>query len=128
MRKNLIGEIVDKPSNNSSVKQFASFYYLCTFLFRHFSFLKNLNHIKPKVLKKYSRQILRGLNYLHNQNPPIVHRDLKCDNIFINGADASVKIGDLGLATFRVRSTVKSVIGKFFSLFSLMVRVCFMSL
>ncbi|XP_065571946.1 uncharacterized protein LOC136034603 isoform X3 [Artemia franciscana] len=75
------------------------------------TFLKNLNHIKPKVLKKYSRQILRGLNYLHNQNPPIVHRDLKCDNIFINGADASVKIGDLGLATFRVRSTVKSVIG-----------------
>ena len=31
------------------------------------------------------RQILNGLNYLHSHNPPIIHRDLKCDNIFING-------------------------------------------
>ena len=27
-----------------------------------------------------------GLNYLHTRPDPIIHRDLKCDNIFINGA------------------------------------------
>uniref|UniRef100_H3BWD0 Protein kinase domain-containing protein n=1 Tax=Tetraodon nigroviridis TaxID=99883 RepID=H3BWD0_TETNG len=42
----------------------------------------------------------------------ILHRDLKCDNIFITGPSASVKIGDLGLATLKKASFVKSVIGR----------------
>lgn len=42
---------------------------------------------------------------------PIIHRDLKCDNIFITGTTGSVKIGDLGLATLKNRSHAKSVIG-----------------
>ena len=46
----------------------------------------------------------------------IIHRDLKCDNIFITGTTGSVKIGDLGLATLKNRSFAKSVIGKFFKL------------
>lgn len=29
----------------------------------------------------------------------IIHRDLKCDNIFINGNNSEIKIGDLGLST-----------------------------
>jgi WNK lysine deficient protein kinase len=29
----------------------------------------------------------------------IIHRDIKCDNIFINGATGDVRIGDLGLST-----------------------------
>ncbi|RWW74628.1 hypothetical protein BHE74_00017418 [Ensete ventricosum] len=35
---------------------------------------------------------------LRHHDPPIIHRDLKCDNIFINGNQGEVKIGDLGLA------------------------------
>ncbi|KAK1300639.1 Serine/threonine-protein kinase WNK8 [Acorus calamus] len=50
-----------------------------------------------KVLKGWARQILNGLDYLHSQNPPIIHRDLKCDNIFINGNWGEVKIGNFGL-------------------------------
>ncbi|XP_029125619.1 uncharacterized protein LOC109791065 isoform X3 [Cajanus cajan] len=45
-----------------------------------------------------------------NYNPQIIHKDLKCDNIFINGHQGEVKIGDLGLATFLERSNAKSVI------------------
>ena len=30
---------------------------------------------------------------------PIIHRDIKCDNIFINSNTGEIKIGDLGLST-----------------------------
>lgn len=54
--------------------------------------------ISPELLKRWTWQILQGLVYLHGHNPPIIHRDLKCDNIFIHGVTGEVKIGDLGLA------------------------------
>jgi hypothetical protein len=69
---------------------------------------------KPKVIRSWGRQILRGLHFLHTRTPPIIHRDLKCDNIFINGTTGLVKIGDLGLATLKI-SDVKTVIGVFCS-------------
>uniref|UniRef100_A0A0E0PGH6 non-specific serine/threonine protein kinase n=2 Tax=Oryza TaxID=4527 RepID=A0A0E0PGH6_ORYRU len=55
--------------------------------------------VDVRALKKWSRQILSGLVYLHSHDPPVIHRDLKCDNIFVNGNQGEVKIGDLGLAT-----------------------------
>uniref|UniRef100_J3M388 non-specific serine/threonine protein kinase n=1 Tax=Oryza brachyantha TaxID=4533 RepID=J3M388_ORYBR len=55
--------------------------------------------VDVRALKKWSRQILNGLVYLHSHDPPVIHRDLKCDNIFVNGNQGEVKIGDLGLAT-----------------------------
>ncbi|XP_019434511.1 PREDICTED: probable serine/threonine-protein kinase WNK6 isoform X2 [Lupinus angustifolius] len=64
-----------------------------------------------KAVKGWARQILMGLNYLHSHKPPIIHRDLKCDNIFINGHQGEVKIGDLGLATLLEQNNAKSVIG-----------------
>lgn len=67
--------------------------------------------MKIKVLRSWCRQILKGLHFLHTRTPPIIHRDLKCDNIFITGPTGSVKIGDLGLATLKRASFAKSVIG-----------------
>ncbi|XP_043722873.1 probable serine/threonine-protein kinase WNK7 isoform X2 [Telopea speciosissima] len=64
-----------------------------------------------KAVKGWARQILMGLNYLHCHDPPIIHRDLKCDNIFINGNHGEVKIGDLGLATFLQKPHAHSVHG-----------------
>ncbi|EJY57533.1 AAEL017546-PA [Aedes aegypti] len=75
------------------------------------SYLRRFKKINPKVLKSWCRQILKGLHFLHSRAPPIIHRDLKCDNIFITGTTGSVKIGDLGLATLKNRSFAKSVIG-----------------
>ncbi|KAJ3414727.1 hypothetical protein HDV05_006164 [Chytridiales sp. JEL 0842] len=72
---------------------------------------KTKGPIKPKVLKNWSRQILSGLQYLHTLNPPIIHRDLKCENIFINGNNSQAKIGDLGLAVVKSKSHVSSVLG-----------------
>ncbi|KAA8526101.1 hypothetical protein F0562_007799 [Nyssa sinensis] len=67
--------------------------------------------VDMKAIKNWARQILRGLHYLHSHNPPIIHRDLKCDNIFVNGNNGEVKIGDLGLATIMLQPTARSVIG-----------------
>jgi WNK lysine deficient protein kinase len=73
---------------------------------------KRHKHVDDEVLKRWAWQILCGLVYLHGHNPPIIHRDLKCDNIFINGSDGVVKIGDLGLATMlRARTAPQSVLG-----------------
>nr|XP_020478474.1 serine/threonine-protein kinase PLK1 isoform X2 [Monopterus albus] len=44
----------------------------------------------------YMTQLLRGVQYLHNNK--VIHRDLKLGNIFLND-DMEVKIGDFGLAT-----------------------------
>ncbi|KAM9324469.1 serine/threonine-protein kinase WNK2 [Gastrophryne carolinensis] len=75
------------------------------------TYLKRFKVMKTKVLRSWCRQILKGLHFLHTRTPPIIHRDLKCDNIFITGPTGSVKIGDLGLATLKRASFAKSVIG-----------------
>ncbi|XP_045827034.1 probable serine/threonine-protein kinase WNK11 [Trifolium pratense] len=59
---------------------------------------KKHKHVSVKALKKWSKQILEGLNYLHLHDPCIIHRDLNCSNVFVNGNTGQVKIGDLGLA------------------------------
>lgn len=82
--------------------------HLCMLCSRY---LKRFKVMKPKVLRSWCRQILKGLLFLHTRTPPIIHRDLKCDNIFITGPTGSVKIGDLGLATLKRASFAKSVIG-----------------
>ena len=43
--------------------------------------------------------IARGLDYLHSQQPPIVHRDLSSNNILL-AVDYTVKIADLGVAKY----------------------------
>lgn len=59
---------------------------------------KKYNKVDIRAIKIWARQILSGLIYLHGHDPPVIHRDLKCDNIFVNGHLGQVKIGDLGLA------------------------------
>ena len=58
-------------------------------------------------------EVLTGLEYLHSQEPyPIIHRDIKPDNIFVYSTDAHIKIGDLGLATQKMAdNSNRSVLG-----------------
>jgi len=62
---------------------------------------RHRKRLSLSAVKRYAWQILQGLVYLHGHYPPIIHRDLKCDNIFINGTSGQLVIGDLGFATLR---------------------------
>ncbi|MFS7984899.1 putative protein kinase WNK-NRBP family [Helianthus anomalus] len=55
---------------------------------------KKHRHVSLKAMKNWSRQILRGLEYLQTHEPCIIHRDLNCSNIFING-----NIGKMGFTS-----------------------------
>ena len=59
--------------------------------------LNEFKHPRLRVVKLWCQEILKGLKYLHEHVPPIKHRDIKCENIFINKNTGEVKIGDLGL-------------------------------
>ncbi|KAI9160290.1 hypothetical protein LWI28_006868 [Acer negundo] len=73
---------------------------------------KKYQRVDIRAIKSWSRQVLQGLVYLHEHDPPVIHRDLKCDNIFVNGHLGQVKIGDLGLAAILSGSkSAHSVIG-----------------
>ncbi|XP_021687864.2 probable serine/threonine-protein kinase WNK5 isoform X2 [Hevea brasiliensis] len=73
---------------------------------------KKYQRVDIRAVKNWARQILHGLSYLHGNDPPVIHRDLKCDNIFVNGHLGQVKIGDLGLAAIlRESQHAHSVIG-----------------
>ncbi|XP_058458884.1 raf homolog serine/threonine-protein kinase Raf isoform X2 [Malaya genurostris] len=60
----------------------------------------NETKFKLNTLIDIARQAAQGMDYLHAKN--IIHRDLKSNNIFLHD-DFSVKIGDFGLATAKVR-------------------------
>lgn len=75
------------------------------------SFIDKVQVIRWKIAKRWARQILNGLAYLHEQDPPVIHRDLKCDNIFINGTSGDLRIGDFGLSTVHRNGKVLSVLG-----------------
>jgi len=75
------------------------------------SFIARVYPLKIRVLKRWCYQILEALEYLHTKTPPIIHRDLKCENIFINSKESNLLIGDFGLAALRHQTCAKSVLG-----------------
>ena len=60
--------------------------------------LKISKPLRLRVIKKWIKEILNGLIYLHSKD--IIHRDIKCDNFFIDKINGIVKIGDLGESQF----------------------------
>ncbi|XP_072050275.1 probable serine/threonine-protein kinase DDB_G0282963 [Amphiura filiformis] len=74
--------IVMEYFKNGSLKEFEKKYMKCDCWAR-----------KIKMVE----DIAFGMNYLHTLKPPIIHRDLKLENVFV-GSAFDAKIGDLGLA------------------------------
>eukprot|EP00163_Fabomonas_tropica_P002712 TRINITY_DN120_c0_g1_i2.p1 TRINITY_DN120_c0_g1~~TRINITY_DN120_c0_g1_i2.p1 ORF type:complete len:1182 (+),score=291.70 TRINITY_DN120_c0_g1_i2:824-4369(+) len=65
-----------------------------------FEVLHNPGHVFGNKKKaEFARQIADGLVYLHNQKPPIVHRDLKSLNVLVD-ASMVCKVADFGMASF----------------------------
>ena len=65
-------------------------------------YLQPLDH---KRLVRLAVDVARGIDFLHSRSPAIVHRDIKAANVLLSGQFASdaiesVKVGDLGLATY----------------------------
>eukprot|EP00250_Pteridium_aquilinum_P007023 c16822_g1_i1 orf=237-2606(+) len=60
--------------------------------------LHKLSHefkLEEPVIRRYTKQILLGLQYLHNRR--FVHRDIKCANILVD-QDGRIKLADFGVA------------------------------
>ena len=63
--------------------------------------LKKCSRLRWRIVKKWCKQILRGLEFLHNSTPVVVHRNLTCSHIYIDGGfggQGSINLGDLWLS------------------------------
>merc|ERR1712137_101329 len=63
-------------------------------------FLSRNVKMRSSVLKNWLEQVLRGLEFLHAQEIPCIHRDLRCENIYIRSNVGRLKVGGLELGIF----------------------------
>ncbi len=78
--------------------------------------LQKIEQYKKQNLKfsekqcwQYIIQMLRGLKALHDLK--ILHRDLKCANVFISGDQKTVEIGDMNVSKISKRDLATTQTG-----------------
>lgn len=74
------------------------------------SLIKEFGALKDEMLIKLVYEVLEGLNYLHTQSPPVIHRDIKCANILVD-LNLKVKLTDFGCSKRSNLTTTFTSIG-----------------
>jgi len=68
--------------------------------------------VPEELVIEWSKQVIEALEYLHNQSPPIIYRDLKPGNIMLRNSDNRIMLVDFGIArTVAPGDTTKTIIG-----------------
>ena len=71
-------------------------------------------YLSWKIRKEFLLQVAIGMNYLHTNNPPILHRDLKSLNILLtndikkSNDITDIKIADLGLSVVNEKKNLSN--------------------
>lgn len=71
-----------------------------------FSYIKDGKPMPEKECWQMIHDVAAGLAYLHEKTPPLIHQDIKPDNILIND-EGNYMITDFGISS-RVRSTIRN--------------------
>lgn len=101
-------KILKSLANPNIIQYFDSFYknnvfYIIMEYATHGNLHEYIKNAIPKPIERevvlnFFCQILSGLHHIHSKK--IIHRDLKCENIFLTGLRGNVvKIGDFGIST-----------------------------
>ena len=61
---------------------------------------RSAEQVERRWLMTVALQVAEAMEYLHNQSPPVVHRDLKSHNVLLHATGAA-KVCDFGLVSVR---------------------------
>lgn len=71
---------------------------------------KGLPEVRPKAIYQWFLPVLQTLQYLHTQNPPIIHRRLNINSIFVKPSSKTVKIVPPLVVPFELRKDKNSLL------------------
>lgn len=77
------------------------------------SIMRNVGKFTEEEAWRLIRDVASGLSWLHNMNPPVIHQDIKPDNVMI-GDNGDFMITDFGVST-HLKSTLRKSMSAAFS-------------
>lgn len=77
------------------------------------SIMRNVGKFTEEEAWRLIRDVAGGLSWLHNMNPPVIHQDIKPDNVMI-GENGDFMITDFGVST-HLKSTLRKSMSAAFS-------------
>lgn len=87
--------------------------YLVLPFCREGSVMKSVGKFTEADAWRFIRDVASGLAFLHRMNPPVIHQDIKPDNVMI-GENGDFMITDFGVST-HVKSTLRKSLSSAFS-------------